>query len=133
MLRRLVGDEAFFSGLRRFYSTYRFKKAGSADLQAAFEASSGMKLDRFFEQWIRGFGKPAARVTFENTGEGGLVRVEQLRDTFDFPLTVSIQYADGKSEERTIKVTDKVVEERVPVAIRRVSAKESLTPVEIER
>ena len=133
MLRRLIGDEAFFSGLRRFYSTYRFKKAGSADLQAAFEAASGMKLDRFFEQWIRGFGKPAARLSFENTGEGGLVRIEQLRDTFDFPITVAIQYADGKSEERTIKVTDKIVEERVPTPVRRVSAKESLTPVDIER
>ena len=133
MLRRLIGDEAFFSGVRRFYSTYRFKKAGAADLQAAFEAGTDIKLDRFFETWIRGFGRPAVRVTFENKGEGGVVRVEQTRETFDFPLTVSIQYADGKSEERTIKVTDKVVEERVPTPIRRVTAKENLTPVEIER
>ena len=27
MLRRLVGDEAFFSGLRRFYADSRFSKA----------------------------------------------------------------------------------------------------------
>ena len=133
MLRRLIGDEAFFSGLRRFYSTYRFKKAGSSDLQAAFEAGTNIKLDRFFEMWIRGFTRPAARVTFENREEGGVIRVEQTRETFDFPLTVSIQYADGKTEERTIRVTDRVVEERVPTPIRRVAAKDDLTPIEIGR
>jgi aminopeptidase N len=133
MLRRLIGDDAFFSGLRRFYSTYRFKKAGTEDLQAAFEAGTSIKLDRFFDMWIRGFAKPAVRVAFENREEGGVIRVEQTRGTFDFPLTVSVQYADGKSEERTIKVLDKVVEERVPTPIRRVTVKDALTPVDIER
>ena len=28
MLRRLVGDDTFFFGVRRFYSEWRFKKAG---------------------------------------------------------------------------------------------------------
>jgi aminopeptidase N len=97
MLRRLIGDEAFFSGLRRFYSTYRFKKAGTEDLQAAFEAGTSLKLDRFFDMWIRGFTKPAVRVAFENREEGGVIRIEQTRGVFDFPLTVSVQYADGKS------------------------------------
>ena len=32
MLRRLVGDEAFFAGLRDFYATWRFKKAGHGRL-----------------------------------------------------------------------------------------------------
>ncbi|HVQ42025.1 MAG TPA: M1 family aminopeptidase [Vicinamibacterales bacterium] len=133
MLRRLIGDEAFFSGLRRFYSTYRFKKAGAEDLQAAFEAGTSLKLDRFFDMWIRGFAKPAVRASFENREEGGVIRIEQTRGVFDFPLTVSVQYADGKSEERTIKVTDRIVEERVPTPIRRVTVKDALTPVDIER
>ena len=34
MLRRLMGDEAFFRGLRRYYAENRFKKAGTDDLQA---------------------------------------------------------------------------------------------------
>ena len=41
MLRRLVGDEAFFRGLRRFYSASRFKKAGTDDFRAAMEAEAG--------------------------------------------------------------------------------------------
>ena len=34
MLRRLVGDEAFFRSVRRFYMTWRFRKAGTEDLRA---------------------------------------------------------------------------------------------------
>ena len=33
MLRRLVGDEAFFLGVRRFYTEQRFKKAGTNDFR----------------------------------------------------------------------------------------------------
>jgi aminopeptidase N len=133
MLRRLIGDEAFFSGLRRFYSTYRFKKAGAEDLQTAFEAGTSIKLDRFFDMWIRGFARPAVRAGFENREEGGVIRIEQTRELFDFPLTVSVQYADGKTEERTIKVTDRIVEDRVPMPIRRVTIKDALTPMDVER
>ena len=52
MLRRLVGDEAFFRSLRRFYTTYRFQKAGTEDLRQVFEAETGRSLERFFEGWI---------------------------------------------------------------------------------
>src|SRR4029078_12629990 len=55
MLRRFIGAEAFFRGLRKRYTDRRFKKAGADQLQAAFEEASGIKLDRFFEGWIRGF------------------------------------------------------------------------------
>ena len=41
MLRRLVGDEAFFRGLRRFYRESRFRKVGTDDFRAAMEAEAG--------------------------------------------------------------------------------------------
>ena len=41
MLRRLVGDEAFFRGLRRFYDDRRFQKAGTDDFERAIEAGIG--------------------------------------------------------------------------------------------
>ena len=58
MLRRLVGDEAFFRGLRRFYATSRFHKAGTDDFRAAMEAETGRSLERFFERWIYGSTLP---------------------------------------------------------------------------
>ena len=37
MLRRLVGDETFFAGLRQFYATWKFRKAGTDDFRLAME------------------------------------------------------------------------------------------------
>ena len=45
MLRRLVGDEAFFNGLREFYTTWRYKKAGTEDFRVAMEHASGRPLE----------------------------------------------------------------------------------------
>lgn len=58
MLRRQIGDEAFIDGLRRFYRERRFQHAGYADLQAAFEATSGQKLGEYFTQWTTRTGAP---------------------------------------------------------------------------
>ena len=63
MLRRLIGDEAFFRGIRRFYSTWRFRKAGTQDLQHAFEAEAGIPLRRFFERWIYDSTIPQVKVS----------------------------------------------------------------------
>lgn len=140
MLRRLIGDEAFFSGLRRFYAAWRFRKAGTEDLQAAFEAGTPMTLDRFFDRWVRGFGMPRVRLTWMVNvgGEGGqtaTVRVEQTGEVFDFPLTVAIQYADGRTEERSLRITDRIVEESFPATagIRRISIRDSATFFEAAR
>jgi Peptidase family M1 domain len=117
MLRGLMGDEAFFSGLRRFYRTMRFKKAGTEDFRAAMEAASGQSLERFFERWI--YGSTLPRLKFGYLVDGGevVLRVEQLGDEiFDLPLTVTLQYADRKPVDLVIAVTDRRVEKRVPLA-----------------
>jgi Peptidase family M1 domain len=118
MLRRLVGDEVFFRGLRRFYDSYRFQKAGTDELRQVFEAESGRPLSRFFEEWIYGSDLPAVTVTsrVEDSGAGqvAVVRVEQAGRLFDFPLTVSLQLADGTQQEALLRVTERVVEQPVP-------------------
>src|SRR5438128_6153438 len=62
MLRRLVGDEAFFRGVRRFYEASRFRKAGTEELRAAMEAETGRPLARFFERWIYGSTLPQLKL-----------------------------------------------------------------------
>ncbi len=41
MLRRLIGDDAFFRGIRAFYAEWQFRKAGTDDLRVAMEKASG--------------------------------------------------------------------------------------------
>jgi len=137
MLRRLIGDEAFFTGLRNYYRDWRFKKAGTDDLRAAFDEQTPLDLTRFFDGWIFGASLPRLRVTSRASDDGrtAIVRVEQLGVVHDLPLTVTLQYTDGSSEEVTLKVTDHVVEERLPIRapLRRVTVRDDLTLATIVR
>jgi Peptidase family M1 domain len=116
MLRRLVGDDAFFRGLRRFYAENRFKKAGTEDFQKAMEAESKRELDRFFQRWI--YDTPVARLRFSSSvsGQELIARFEQVGDVFDIPVTVTVTYTDGKSAEFVVPVTEAIVEQRLPLS-----------------
>src|SRR5262249_53404266 len=137
MLRGLVGDDAFFAGLRRFYRTMRFKKAGTDDFRTAMEAASGQPLERFFERWIYGSTLPRVKFSYTVDGTEAVLRVEQLtEEIFDFPLVVSVQCADRKPVDVIVPVTDRIVERRVPLAgtLRGVDvSKDTATMVDVVR
>jgi hypothetical protein len=111
MLRRLVGDEHFFRALRRFYDAQKFRKAGTEDLRAAFEEVAGRSLERFFDRWIYGAELPTLRYSSAFGGGKVSVRFEQVGTLlFDVPVTVTILYADGRTQDEVVAVTDQRVE-----------------------
>ena len=63
MLRRLVGDEKFFAGIRSFYAAWKFRKAGTDDFRIAMEKASGADLTGFFDGWIYGSSVPVLGFT----------------------------------------------------------------------
>ena len=116
MLRRMVGDDAFFRGLRRFYRESRFRKVGTEDFRAAMERETGKPLERFFQQWIYGSSIPRVRASYRLEGPEVVLRIEQIGEVFDLPVTVTLQYADRKSVDVLVPVTTQVAEHRVPLA-----------------
>jgi aminopeptidase N len=115
MLRRLVGDEAFFSGLREFYATWRYKKAGTDDFRQSMERASGRPLERFFDRWIYANGIPTIRVSSTSERDALRVRFDQNADVYDVPITVSLTYVDGTTEDVVVPVTDVHVERTIPL------------------
>lgn len=51
-LRQRVGDDAFFGGLRLYFSRYAGQSASDAQFQAVMEEASGQSLSDFFAQWL---------------------------------------------------------------------------------
>ena len=115
MLRRLVGDEAFFKGLRTFYRDSRFRKVGTEDFRGAMEYASGRPLERFFQQWIYGSTIPRVKVGYRVEGTDVVLRVEQVGEVFDVPVTIVLQYADRRNTDVVVRATEQVVEQRVPL------------------
>jgi predicted metalloprotease with PDZ domain len=115
MLRREIGDEAFFSGIKKFYADNRFKKASTDDLRRAMELASGRDLNRFFERWIYDNGIPNLRYSTAVEGQELVVRFEQDGDVYDVPVTLAVTYADGKTSEFIVAVNSSATEARVPI------------------
>jgi len=126
-LRRLVGDDAFFRGLRRYYFTWRFRRAGTRDLQRAVEAEAGIPLERFFDRWILGSAVPQVRVTSRTEdgaeGQEAVLRFEQMGEVFDLPVTVTIDYLGRPPVNVPVRLTEQISETRIPLrggAVRRI-------------
>ncbi|MCF7983415.1 MAG: M1 family peptidase [Thiohalocapsa sp.] len=100
MLRRMLGDEQFKDGLRRFYADNLFRIADFDDMRTAFEAATGRDLTAFFSQWTRRTGAPAlglAEVRAEPAPDGGYRvsgRILQTQDEAPFPMTVPVVVHD---------------------------------------
>jgi hypothetical protein len=134
MARRWLGDEVFFKALRRFYREFRFRKAGAEDFRKALEAESGQSLQRFFQRWVYEAGLPELGFSYtegggaappsEATGPtahqasldaGVTLRFEQRGAViYDIPITVTLRYESGATEDIVVRVNDAVTEMRVP-------------------
>jgi Peptidase family M1 domain len=140
MLRRMLGDEPFFFGMRRFYSSWRFKKAGTDDFRAAMEATSGKDLGAFFDGWIHGADIPRLAMSYRSPDANNvIVKLEHRGDVMPVPVTVTITYMNGESDDFVVTVSEKSVERTLPLkpkagALRRLEINEDHAAlVEIEK
>lgn len=71
-LRWVIGDDAFFGGLRNYLNdvTHAYAFATTAELKAHLEAASGKDLTHFFDAWIYKEGHPSYQVEWNQNFEG---------------------------------------------------------------
>ncbi len=93
MLRKYLGDEAFYAGLQKYLTDYKYKAAEAHQLRLVFEELTGKDLNWFFNQWFFGNGHPKLEISYDyNTLERTVtVNVIQLQaNEFKFPLAIDI-------------------------------------------
>lgn len=107
MLRRKLGDETFWKGIRAYYQTYKNSNTMTADFRVAMEEVSGENLKDFFNQWIFTKGHPELKWNWNY--EKGIVKIyiDQVQNhyIFKFPLEISIINGDQIKME-TVKVDE---------------------------
>jgi aminopeptidase N len=101
MLRNVVGERAFFDGVRRYYQQHAGGIVTTADFQLAMEQASGQSLDWFFQQWVSRPGYPILRVewTWDEALDQTRVTVVQEQDllwpTFRIPVVFEFLMEGG--------------------------------------
>jgi aminopeptidase N len=120
MLRGRLGDEAFFEGIRRFYSIYKGGNAVSDDFRKVMESVSGTELAGFFNQWLHQPGWPEYRLAWRWRQENRELEVSihqtQSATLFDMPVEIAIT-VEGSSEaiRHKLILTDAARTIRIPV------------------
>ncbi len=110
MLRKQIGDKAFYAGLKDFYQRMRFKKAGWGDLATSFEnemQDSDIDLVPFFMQWITGADVP--RLTVNKLS----VKEEDGRPVITFTLTQNAAKPYILSVPMSITTSRKTIRKKV--------------------
>ena len=107
MLRSMVGDEAFWSGIRAYYARHMNANATTEDFQRAMEEASGLDLAPFFDQWLYNGGNPKLEGWWDYDPTARAVRVE-LNQTqaagpvFRLPLEIGLHF-DGEALPRRVE------------------------------
>ncbi|MEO6305667.1 MAG: M1 family aminopeptidase [Bacteroidia bacterium] len=122
MLRKYVGDNAFFASLKLYLEKNKFKNAEIHDLRLAFEEVTGEDLNWFFNQWFLAKGHPT--LNFQNTYDAASKTLKiiasqdhDIKETplYTLPLDVDI-YFNGIKERHRIVITEKNQEFKFIVA-----------------
>jgi aminopeptidase N len=87
-LRREIGDDAFWRGLKSFVNRYRNRAADWGSIEAVFSRESRQDLRWFFEQWVERSGAPALSL-----GDISARRVKGDGGREAWQLTVHVQQA----------------------------------------
>ncbi len=112
MLRKELGDDVFFEGVRTYVKRFAFRTVETDDFRRTLEEVSGRSLGRWFDQWIHGKGYPKIKASFAHDAKSGLATftVEQTQvdakegvPAFEMPLDLG-WVVDGALTVRTVQL-----------------------------
>lgn len=101
MLRRQLGDEAFFAGLHLYLTTHAHTPVQSSQLCRSMTEASGINCEPFWAQWIDKPGHPVFEYSWTPTPSGASISVKQIQDTkngtpiYDMPGKFAFIAPDG--------------------------------------
>jgi len=110
MLRWVVGDPAFFRGVRVYYARHAGGNTVTDDFQRAMEEAYGESLDWFFQQWLHSPGYPVFDATWrwDERARRIHVTIRQEQDeswpTFRMPVELAVLLEDGGTHREIVRV-----------------------------
>jgi len=117
MIRKMVGDQAFFEALRLVIKEKGGQKANWEDFQFAFEKTSGQKLQWLFSQWLDQTGIPD--LALENVALNGKTVSFTIKQNtlppFKLLLPVVVITDQGK-EESIVEISN--IEEHKTIEVK---------------
>lgn len=106
MIRTQLGDEAWWRAINQYVTRHRGGTVITSDLERAIADTTGINLEKFFDQWLFTGGHPEFKVGWRWDAEQklGLLQITQQQqiDTLTpiFDLPIDILFDLGSTEQR---------------------------------
>ena len=113
MLRGIMGDEAFFRGIRDYYANRAGTSVMSGDFASDMAGADGEDLDWFFAQWLHQPGYPVLDVEqeWDLAAAEVAVTVRQVQDpswpTFRLRLELEIVDREGVARRHSVELIER--------------------------
>ncbi|KAJ8654161.1 hypothetical protein O0I10_010237 [Lichtheimia ornata] len=105
MLRKKLGDEAFWAGVKLYIDEFAKSTVQTSDFQRCLERASQLNLQRFFDEWVYSKGYPTFKGSFDHDLANGTARISltqtQVSDNDNIPLfglDMEIELTDDKGQ-----------------------------------
>ena len=107
MLRGMIGEDRFWSGIREYYRLYYNGNATTDDFREVMENTyePAIDLTHFFSQWLNQGGFPNLRSDWDWDGATNelVIKLEQVDDdgyVFEMPIPIAITVPARRGEGR---------------------------------
>lgn len=105
MLRKRLGDEAFWAGVKLYIDEFAKSTVQTSDFQRCLERTSQLNLQRFFDEWVYSKGYPAFKGSFDHDLANNTARISmtqtQVSENDNIPLfglDMEIELTDDKGQ-----------------------------------
>lgn len=114
MLRKYVGDDAFFKALNLYLTKNKFTAVEMHQLRLTFEEVTGEDLNWFFNQWFYSPGHPVLSIMHDYDSVANLytIKVTQIQDgegvpkAYRLPVKVDIYSVDGTKRTEEVVIDE---------------------------
>jgi hypothetical protein len=97
-LSYIIGKDAFWKGMKRYFEEWKFKHPTSTDFKRVMEKTSGLELDWYLEQWIETTNTVDFGIkSIESDGNSTSVTIEK-KGKMPMPVEVNVIYKNGSKE-----------------------------------
>ncbi len=117
MLKQVVGGrEVYNKAIKHYLEKHAYQNVDTHDLLIAFEETTGMQLDWFWNEWLNRGGEPAYHVSYTESGTNLTMVVKQTQaltevtgyknGLYKMPIWIEVYYADGTSFKKMYSIQE---------------------------
>ncbi len=117
MLKYVVGGREIYNKAIKYYlEKHAYQNVDSHDLLIAFEETTGMDLEWFWDEWIYRGGEPSFDINFKEAGNNAEIIIKQTQQISDvtgyqyglykMPVWIEIHYTDETTDKKLVNINE---------------------------